>query len=162
VTEEIGELDESNSWALTGVPMTVYTQAPRGAVRPAEAVVHESAHNLLNAVLHARDVRFADQPVWYSPWKRTDRPAFGIVHAIFAFSALVDYWDAVLARPDIGERMRGYCRMRLDSETRILATMGETVDACLSQTGDPVVRGLVEQVAAQALQVGAVSGHGSA
>jgi hypothetical protein len=153
VTEEIGETDDTNSWAITGVSATVYTKAPAGDVRPAEAVVHESAHNLLNAVLSAREVTFADQPLWYSPWKATDRPAFGIVHAVFAFSVLVTYWASVLEDGDVNDRMKAYCRMRIADEVSVLETMGGTLTECLAQVDDGIVRNLVQEAAAAALRV---------
>lgn len=48
-------------------------------------IVHETAHCALNDMFSVCDP-IPLQPMWFSPWKNTLRPAYGIIHAAFAFS----------------------------------------------------------------------------
>lgn len=70
------------------LPGTVITQAPYDIDHCAEVLVHEGSHTALNLALCGLDVEdkvLQSRERYYSPWKGTDRPAFGFLHAVYSF-----------------------------------------------------------------------------
>ncbi|MFE4369425.1 HEXXH motif-containing putative peptide modification protein [Streptomyces sp. NPDC056835] len=70
----------------------------------AEALVHEYGHQKLNAVLPL-DPLIADdsgEAVHYSPWRDDPRPLSGLLHAVYSFVSVADFYRAVLDTPDAG------------------------------------------------------------
>jgi hypothetical protein len=85
-------LDETlHSWALTRLPCTVFTDYTAHPEVLARDLIHEAAHNWLNDALAAHDVRLPTDVTFFSPWRGTDRPVFGFLHACWAFSLTVLY-----------------------------------------------------------------------
>ena len=85
-------LDETlHSWALTRLPGTVFTDYTAHPEVLARDLIHEAAHNWLNDALAAHDVRLPTDVTFFSPWRGTDRPVFGFLHACWAFSLTVLY-----------------------------------------------------------------------
>ncbi|MFB7934772.1 HEXXH motif-containing putative peptide modification protein [Streptomyces sp. NPDC056039] len=85
-------LDETlHSWALTRLPGTVFTDYTAHPSVLARDLIHEAAHNWLNDALAAHDVRLPTDVNFFSPWRGTDRPVFGFLHACWAFALTVLY-----------------------------------------------------------------------
>jgi HEXXH motif-containing protein len=82
----------------------------------AEAIVHESHHGKLNALLSV-DPLVEEQRTtrYYSPWRDDPRPLLGLIHGIFAFHATLLFWG--------GLRQRREAALR---ETRYLQRIGLT------------------------------------
>ncbi|MFG3153950.1 aKG-HExxH-type peptide beta-hydroxylase [Streptomyces sp. NPDC048219] len=85
------------SFAITRLPATVFTDHTGNAAVLGRDLVHEAAHNWLNDALAALHITFPDNETYFSPWRGTQRPAYGFLHACFAFSLTMIY--AVRARP---------------------------------------------------------------
>lgn len=51
----------------------------------ARDLIHEAGHNWLNDALAATGCKISDAAHFHSPWKQTMRPAFGFLHACWAF-----------------------------------------------------------------------------
>jgi HEXXH motif-containing protein len=85
--------ETTNSYTLKALPGSIFIDLVADPVRLGELVLHESAHALLNDVLNAFDVRLSPEARWYSPWKGVNRPAYGILHAGFAFGVLQSYFQ---------------------------------------------------------------------
>lgn len=85
-------LDETlHSWTLTRLPGTVFTDYTAHPEVLARDLIHEAAHNWLNDALAAHDVRHPREVTFFSPWRGTDRPVFGFLHACWAFALTVLY-----------------------------------------------------------------------
>ncbi|WP_338672581.1 HEXXH motif-containing putative peptide modification protein [Streptomyces sp. SCSIO 30461] len=85
-------LDETlHSWALTRLPGTVFTDYTAHPEVLARDLIHEAAHNWLNDALAAHAVNLPSNATFFSPWRGTDRPVFGFLHACWAFSLIVLY-----------------------------------------------------------------------
>ena len=63
----------------------------------AESCLHEHLHNRLYLLDAASPLICpSDSPgTYYSPWKKTKRPADGLLHALYVFSCLAWFWDRV-------------------------------------------------------------------
>ncbi len=112
--------DACSSYSLSGIGGSVYTDWTKSPVRFAEALLHESAHCWLNESLAALGEDLPLSPLWHSPWKGTQRPAFGILHATFAFSVLKSFFVEASRAPNIDDFERGYCESRVLLESRNL------------------------------------------
>ncbi|MEV6072038.1 HEXXH motif-containing putative peptide modification protein [Nocardia sp. NPDC052001] len=64
----------------------------------AEALVHESYHNLFNMALEIGDFEKENAEEFYSPWKGATRPTRAVLHGIVAFSAVMRFWRQVSER----------------------------------------------------------------
>ncbi|MCX4573427.1 HEXXH motif-containing putative peptide modification protein [Streptomyces sp. NBC_01571] len=85
------------SFAITRLPATVFTDHTGDAAVLGRDLVHEAAHNWLNDALAALHITIPDDETYFSPWRGTQRPAYGFLHACFAFPLTMIY--AARARP---------------------------------------------------------------
>ncbi|MBE1464409.1 HEXXH motif domain-containing protein [Kibdelosporangium phytohabitans] len=59
----------------------------------AEALVHELQHSKLNALLELVTLRVGDAGQrWYAPWRDDPRPLSGLLHGLYAFASVVEFW----------------------------------------------------------------------
>lgn len=85
------------SFAITRLPATVFTDHTGDTAVLGRDLVHEAAHNWLNDALAALHITIPDDEKYFSPWRGTQRPAYGFLHACFAFPLTMIY--AARARP---------------------------------------------------------------
>lgn len=65
----------------------------RSAVEFGEALVHELQHSKVNALLELVELHTGDgAPVHYAPWRDDPRPVEGLLHGVYAFVSVVEYW----------------------------------------------------------------------
>ncbi|MEV6235139.1 HEXXH motif domain-containing protein [Lentzea sp. NPDC051838] len=78
----------SSSNAFGGIAMS-----PKAtATQLAEALVHEVQHSKLNALVDLVDLTSADAGLVYAPWRDDPRSLMGLLHGIYAFTAVVEFW----------------------------------------------------------------------
>lgn len=113
--------DTFNSWTITRLPGTVYTDYSDHHELLARDTIHEAGHNWLNDALTSLKIRIPACVSYYSPWKGTVRPAFGFLHACWAFPLTIIY-AAQAAETSSGARslLQGY----LTSQRPLLAQTG--------------------------------------
>ncbi|MDQ3788424.1 MAG: HEXXH motif domain-containing protein [Actinomycetota bacterium] len=65
---------------------------PESGAALAETLVHELQHSKLNAVLDL--VRLEEDParLCYAPWRKDPRPLPGLLHGIYAFTSVAEFW----------------------------------------------------------------------
>ena len=83
--------DTLDSWTITRLPGTVFTDHVGDPVVLARDLIHEAGHNWLNDALTATSCKIDDQARFHSPWKENMRPAFGFLHACWAFPLTMLY-----------------------------------------------------------------------
>ncbi|WP_158848921.1 HEXXH motif domain-containing protein [Saccharothrix deserti] len=67
----------------------------RSATEFGEALVHELQHSKVNALLDLVDLHTADgEPRHYAPWRDDPRPVDGLLHGVYAFVSVVEFWHA--------------------------------------------------------------------
>ncbi|KJS54404.1 hypothetical protein VM98_19235 [Streptomyces rubellomurinus subsp. indigoferus] len=85
------------SWTISRMPGTVFLDyVPDNPVMVARDLVHEAGHNWLNDALTATGCEIDNAQTFYSPWKKTHRPAYGFLHGCWSFSLVALYVAAVL------------------------------------------------------------------
>ncbi|MFD6183830.1 aKG-HExxH-type peptide beta-hydroxylase [Streptomyces goshikiensis] len=82
-TKNLGET--LDSWTISRLPGTVFMDHVDDPVVLARDLIHEAGHNWLNDALAATGCKISNTTHFHSPWKQTMRPAFGFLHACWAF-----------------------------------------------------------------------------
>ncbi|GAA2484217.1 hypothetical protein GCM10010406_20610 [Streptomyces thermolineatus] len=77
--------DTLDSWTISRLPGTVFMDHVGDPVVLARDLIHEAGHNWLNDALTATGCKLDDDAQFHSPWKQAMRPAFGFLHACWAF-----------------------------------------------------------------------------
>ncbi|WP_254708916.1 aKG-HExxH-type peptide beta-hydroxylase [Streptomyces lunaelactis] len=78
------------NFTITRLPATIFTDHIGDPLVLGRDLVHEAAHNWLNDALAALQITIPEA-VFFSPWRNTERPAFGFLHACFAFPLTAIY-----------------------------------------------------------------------
>ena len=77
------------------IPFSIFVSVPpvafNGALRTAEAIIHESMHLQLSLVERSIDLILEPAATYYSPWKKEMRPVSGVLHALYVF-AVIEQW----------------------------------------------------------------------
>jgi hypothetical protein len=61
----------------------------------AEMLVHEFCHNklrLLQEVMPLISDKYLNRSIFYSPWRDDPRPIDGLMHGLYVFSSIADFW----------------------------------------------------------------------
>jgi HEXXH motif-containing protein len=79
---------------------------PDDATQLAATLVHELAHLKLGALLHLFDLHHPERlRLGYAPWRDDPRPPRGLLHGIYAFSAVTGFWRRQRALTSAGAAM---------------------------------------------------------
>ncbi|PVD04484.1 HEXXH motif-containing putative peptide modification protein [Streptomyces sp. CS014] len=108
------------SWSITRLPGTVftdYTHSPRITGRD---LVHEAGHNWLNDALAATHTR-VDEGQFFSPWRNETRPAFGFLHACWAFPLTMLYASRLLKQGKVTAHEEQFFTAYLGQQRGLLA-----------------------------------------
>ncbi|MEL7043196.1 MAG: HEXXH motif-containing putative peptide modification protein [Pseudomonadota bacterium] len=89
-----------HSFSLSRGPGIIFTSLARDRIRAAEALVHETGHNILNPAFDLDLIYAGDTGSnLYSPWRPDARPLSGLIHATFVFCKVL----SLLNRIDFSE-----------------------------------------------------------
>jgi len=137
-----------NSWTITRLPGTVYTDYSQHHVVVARDVLHEAGHNWLNDAMTAAGVTLPTHQTFYSPWKRTARPAFGFLHACWAFPLTMIYVASAISSAD--PTAAPFLTAYLDQQRSLLAETAQDHSAALRLVTDMSLACRLETVYHQA------------
>lgn len=84
------------------LPFSIFVSMPnKGAInallRLAEAIIHESMHLQLSLLETIAPISASSATVYYSPWKQTTRSASGVLHALYVFTVIDSWLEALPA-----------------------------------------------------------------
>ena len=100
------------SYSDPSIPFSVFLNISEGRfadLRTAEALVHEAMHLQLSLIERLVPIAKVNQGLHYSPWKRSQRPVAGLMHALYVFR-VIDQWLDHL--PKVCEETRDYAEKR--------------------------------------------------
>ncbi|TDC59432.1 hypothetical protein E1258_18045, partial [Micromonospora sp. KC207] len=143
--------DTLDSWAITRLPGTIYCDHVDEPVVLARDLIHEAGHNWLNDALSATACEISDDARFYSPWKKTNRPAFGFLHACFAFPLTMIYTARVL--PETNGDLHRFLAAYLDQQRRLLAATAAGHARALTLITAPDLRERLRLVHREALSL---------
>ncbi|MFK0120120.1 aKG-HExxH-type peptide beta-hydroxylase [Streptomyces sp. NPDC090994] len=131
------------SFAITRLPATVFTDHTGDAAVLGRDLVHEAAHNWLNDALAAVHLTIPDE-TYFSPWRGIQRPAYGFLHACFAFPLTMIY--AARARPGATEAGRAVLADHERQQRPRLAAAQDDFSRALKLIRDPGLRERLDTV----------------
>ncbi|MEV4560894.1 HEXXH motif-containing putative peptide modification protein [Kitasatospora sp. NPDC049285] len=143
--------DTLDSWTISRLPGTVFLDHVGDPVVLARDLIHEAGHNWLNDALAATSCKISDNEHFYSPWKQTTRPAFGFLHACWAFPLTMIYTARVLHRTsgDLHRFLTAY----LDQQRDLLAGTTDDYARALQLITNDGLRARLQAVHHQALSL---------
>jgi HEXXH motif-containing protein len=119
-----------DSWTMTRLPGTIFADHVGDATILARDLIHEAGHNWLNDALSALEIKIDSDVAFHSPWKDTHRPAFGFIHACWAFPLTMIYASAML--PQLTGAVRDYLSAWLREQTALLGATAPDHENALS------------------------------
>lgn len=139
------------SWTITRLPGTVFSDYTDEPAVLARDLIHEAGHNWLNDALTATHCVISDEEVFYSPWRQMKRPAFGFLHACWAFPLTMIYTARVL--PETSGAVHHFLTAYLDQQRALLAATTDDHPEALALITDPELRRRLHAVHAEALSL---------
>jgi hypothetical protein len=140
----------THAFSVATLPGTVFLEWPQLAARAGELLLHECGHSWLNETLALAHEDLHGDELWYSPWKRCRRSAFGIVHAVISFSLLVEYF-ARLAAQFRDPFVVDFARQRYAAERERLTIVRPAAHECIDQIHHDGLRGLLRAMLEEAV-----------
>lgn len=146
-TKSLG--DTLDSWTISRLPGTVFMDHVGDPVVLARDLIHEAGHNWLNDALAATGCKVNDEALFQSPWKKTMRPAFGFLHACWAFPLTMLYTAHALNNTagDLHRFLTAY----LDQQRSLLAGTAADHTGALEMISDDGLRHRLAAAHRQAL-----------
>lgn len=117
----------------------------------ARDLIHEAGHNWLNDALSATACEISDEVTFYSPWKKTNRPAFGFLHACLAFPLTMIYTARVL--PQASGELHRFLAAYLDQQRGLLAATATDHARALALITAPDLRERLRSIHREALSL---------
>ncbi|MFJ1707187.1 aKG-HExxH-type peptide beta-hydroxylase [Kitasatospora sp. NPDC088346] len=138
------------SWTISRMPGTVVLDyVPDNPVMVGRDLVHEAGHNWLNDALTATRCEIDNTQTFYSPWKKTKRPAYGFIHGCWSFSLVSLYVAAVL--PTISGETHNFLATYLDRQRDQLRTVAGDHETALQTISDAPLQARLRAVYRHAL-----------
>ncbi len=123
------------------VPFSIFlsipaASSPNSAIRVAESLIHEAMHLQLTLVESVIPLTTVSGERFYSPWLKKPRPANGILHGLYVFRA-IDEWFQSLLCCGVGDENaeRHIVRRREPIADEINTLNGIEESAALTRTG---------------------------
>ncbi|WP_435211953.1 aKG-HExxH-type peptide beta-hydroxylase [Streptomyces sp. bgisy034] len=143
--------DALDSWTITRLPGTVFCDHVDEPAVLARDFIHEAGHNWLNDALTATATKISDEAQFYSPWKQAMRPAFGFLHACWAFPLTMIYTARVL--PETTGTVTQFLTAYLAQQRDLLARTTEDHARALALVPDTGLRQRLHGVHQNALSL---------
>lgn len=140
------------SYSHPAVPFSIFVticekDSALAALRVAEAVLHETMHlhlTLLEAVVDL--VLPGSTALYYSPWREEDRPVRGVLHGLFVFRAVREFYKAIQRQLTFSTQEQEFVSDRIksiDDEISLLTRFTSVSD--LTEHGRTLVNHLLKQ-----------------
>ncbi|GJG89812.1 hypothetical protein tb265_49930 [Gemmatimonadetes bacterium T265] len=104
---DTGDDDTDVSFSEPELPFSVFVSVPTSArpdaaIRVAEGILHEAMHLQLTLIESVVPLVNSDEGRYFSPWRNEQRPAQGILHALYVFRVIDAFLEQVAAtRPGL-------------------------------------------------------------
>jgi len=109
------------SYSHPAIPFSIFVtvcedNSTLSALRVAEAVLHETMHLYLTLLERIVDLVLPSSPaLYYSPWREENRPVRGVLHGLFVFRAVHDFYAASLNAGHYSTLEREYMATRMET-----------------------------------------------
>jgi HEXXH motif-containing protein len=148
------DLEIDISYSHPDIPFSVFVSVGEdtsliSSLRVAESILHEAMHlqlTLLEAQLPL--VQPDSQATFYSPWRMEARPVRGVLHGLYVFRVIHDFYESLPA-PPLATEWAPFVANRLATIRKELAEITSFGTAAgLTDAGQHLVRSLLDVEAA--------------
>jgi len=122
------------SYSDPEIPFSIFLSIPAEEtgncyLRVAESLIHEAMH--LQLTLMARNILLLNSDInkYHSPWLNTPRPANGILHGIYVFRVIYDYFGQLLENNLLEGHKAAHARNRRAEISEQLSSLRNFFDA---------------------------------
>jgi hypothetical protein len=136
------------SFSEPHIPLSVFVSIPQkntpiNALRVAEAIVHEAMHLQLSFIENLIPL-IDDKELFYSPWKKQYRSAQGILHALYVFRVIDNFFKDLLLQNKLSINLDNYLKeRRQEISNQINQVQTFRKSSCLTTTGKEFVEHLI-------------------
>jgi HEXXH motif-containing protein len=115
--------DTDTSYSHPEIPFSIFfsvceEESSISDLRVAESVLHEAMHLKLTLIeRHIDLIEPNSKDVFYSPWRNEERPLRGILHGLFVFKAVLDFYT-ILKQKSISKDVNEYIAHRISEIKR--------------------------------------------
>jgi len=118
LSQEDAEIDVSYSHPV--IPFSIFVSVCQDSsmlsnLRVAESMLHEAMHLKLTLIEEITPmVKSNTVGLYFSPWREEKRPAQGVLHGLFVFSAIHDFYLQMLAKFSDIKDVNSYLNFRIE------------------------------------------------
>ena len=145
-----GDPDNDISYSHPDIPFSIFVsicdkQTEESSLRIAESIIHEAMHLQLTLIEnHMAFVKPNCNENYYSPWRDEKRPARGVLHGLYVFRSILEFFR-LLASRNINNQVAEYAEHRI----REIASQFEQIQdfykfPALNLNGSMLARNLVQ------------------
>lgn len=88
--------DITKSFTLSGLPHVIFLSDANSYLKIMENLIHECLHDELNIFMKFYNLIYETGALYYSPWRDDPRPIRGLVHAIYVFTGIFNFYCSVV------------------------------------------------------------------
>lgn len=137
---ESDQPDYDTSYSHPDIPFTIFvsvceTQSMIANMRVAENILHEAMHlklTLIEEILPM--VQPSCKDTFYSPWREEHRPLRGVLHGLFVFRAIIDFYRAAMPSLAVPENS-DFAAWRIESIDAELRQIKDFGSSALTKDG---------------------------
>lgn len=132
--------DTDISYSHPGIPFSIFFSICEeisiiSDLRVAESILHEAMHLKLTLIESNIDlIRPFSRETFYSPWRDENRPLRGVLHGLFVFRAILDFYE-ILLKKSIFKNAHDYLSDRISkikSEIRLINAFPQSKDLTIA------------------------------
>ena len=140
------------SYSHPEVPFSIFVsvcneRSTVASARVAESILHEAMHLRLSLIQEAVDLLNPGsqcQAQYFSPWRQEERPANGVLHGIFVFKAILEFFRRLVSKNQDNKVVK-HSEQRIQDITSQLVQVREFYKShALSATGAALAQQLVK------------------
>ena len=96
--------DTDTSYSHPNIPFSIFFSVCEETsiisdFRVAESILHEAMHLMLTLIeTHVDFIELNSKETFYSPWRDEERPLRGVLHGVFVFRAIKDFYDLLASK----------------------------------------------------------------
>lgn len=97
----VGSPDVDISYSHPDIPFSIFISVCEESstisyIRTAESILHEAMHLLLTLIENSMPMVNSNKlQVYYSPWRNEERPVRGVLHGLFVFKAISNFYTSI-------------------------------------------------------------------
>ena len=140
-------LDTHRSFSAANLVGLVFLSEASNDLQLAEAIVHEFHHNELFAYSHVVPlIDGASDRLFYSPWREDARPLYGLVHAIFVFAGVCDFYRCVERTPAFDRHHKHLRQRRSERVCQLDIGLAQIKETALTDSGRALIASITARV----------------